>query len=187
MNNLIDVSKYKFVIEPRYYFYGWSRSNAVLGRKTVVEQLAKARSYLPKGYNFKIWDMYRPRSVQIQMLNSFARRIKQQHPKWSKKRIWETVYKFGAKPVLLVTRMDTHRHGGAVDLTIVDEHSDELYMGTDHDDLTKKAETKYFERLTPVNALQKEAKKNRRLLVKSLSKAGFNNYSAEWWHWSSNL
>ncbi|MGE5297903.1 MAG: M15 family metallopeptidase [Acidobacteriaceae bacterium] len=179
-----DASKYGFLIEPRYYYFGWSNSPKVLGRPAVLEALVKARALLPKGYNFKIWDLMRPRPVQQAMLYSFCRRIKRSHPDWSQKQIWTEVYKFGARPLKTVIRPDCHRNGGAVDLTIVDRKGEELYMGTDHDDLTDKAATDFFENKFKLKPSQLEARNNRRLLKRALEKNGFSNYSREWWHWS---
>ena len=91
---------------------------------------------------------------------------------------------FGAKPLRKVTRLDTHRNGGSFDLTIIDRSGEELYMGTDHDDLTEKAATDYFESKKKLSPREREAKKNRRLLKHVLNKIGLLNYRREWWHWS---
>jgi D-alanyl-D-alanine dipeptidase len=179
-----NAAKYRFILEPRYFYFGWSKTPVIRGRPSVLSALVKARRLLPKGYNFKLWDLQRPLSVQLAMMASFARRFRSQHPNLSQKELYALVRKFAAKPAKIVTRPDTHRNGGAVDLTIVDPAGDELYMGTDHDDLTQKAATDYFEKLKHPDALAREAKKNRRLLSKVMLAAGFENYAREWWHWS---
>ena len=180
----VNAAKYRFVLEPRYYFFGWTKTPLIIGSQSVLKALVKARKHLPKGHKFKIWDLQRPRAVQIAMLKSFERRLKLLHPRASKKKIMQLVYNFGAKPLKKITRLDGHRNGGAIDLTIVDRHGDELYMGTDHDDLTKKAATNFFEKIKNPSNLEREAKHNRRLLILAMSKAGFKNYAPEWWHWS---
>jgi len=106
------------------------------------------------------------------------------HPKLSQGKLEKLVFKFSGGLVKSVKRLDTHRKGGSFDLTIVDKKGNELYMGTDHDDLTKKAAIDYFEKKPKLNLLGKQAKKNRRLLKRVMEKAGFVNYAAEWWHWS---
>jgi D-alanyl-D-alanine dipeptidase len=179
-----NAAKFKFVLEPRYFYFGWSKTPVIQGRPAVLKALVKARSFLPKGYNFKLWDLQRPLSVQLAMMASFTRRFRSQNPKMSKKEIYEMVRKFAAKPAKVVVRPDTHRNGGAVDLTIIDKNGEELYMGTDHDDLTGKAATDYFEKMKNPSAAAREAKKNRRLLRKVMLAAGFENYAPEWWHWS---
>lgn len=180
----VELSKYGFVIEPRYYYFGWSKSGKILGRSSAVKALLKARALLPKGYNFKIWDMRRPRSVQLAMIQSFVRRFKVEHPNLSSTQRLKLVYNFAAKPLLKVTRPDTHRNGGAVDLTIVNKFGQELPMGTDHDSLTLQASTNYYDKLSKLSEIEKIYRQNRKLLVKVMLKAGFENYNPEWWHWS---
>jgi zinc D-Ala-D-Ala dipeptidase len=182
--NFINLTKYKFIFEPRYYYFGWSKSPKILLRKSVAILLVKAKKLLPPGYNFKIWDGQRPRVVQLKMIDSFRRRFHNQYPKLSPKKIEELVYQFAAKPLIKVKRLDTHRNGGSVDLTIINAKDEELFMGTDHDDLTEKAATDYYENKKTLNAVEKLAKKNRRFLKRIMLKTGFINYSAEWWHWS---
>ena len=182
--NFVDLSDHKFIVEPRYYYYGWSASPKVLGRSSAVKALVHARNLLPKGWNFKIWDMQRPRAVQLAMISSFQRRFKVEFPKLCAKDRTDLVFKFAAKPSARVTRVDTHRNGGAVDLTIVDNFEEELYMGTDHDNLSDKAALNYYEKIKRPNSVEKLARDNRRLLSMVLAKAGFENYAPEWWHWS---
>jgi D-alanyl-D-alanine dipeptidase len=172
------------VIEPRYYFYGWAKSGRILGQKKLAEALGRARRFLPAGYNFKIWDCQRPRAVQLKMIENIRRRLCARYPKKSKSEIERLVFTFAARPKWRVTRPDCHRNGGAVDLTIVDKNGLELYMGTAHDDLTARAALDYFEKERAATVLAREARKNRRLLKKVLTRVGFENYAPEWWHWS---
>jgi zinc D-Ala-D-Ala dipeptidase len=179
-----SAAKYKFVIEPRYYYFGWSKSPQIIGQPRLLKALARARTFLPKGYNFKIWDLQRPRFVQIAMLKSFERRLRAAHPNLPPEQIKKMAMKFGAKPLLRVTRPDTHRNGGAIDLTITDLWGQELYMGTDHDDLTERAATDYFSKLKKPGPIDRIAATNRKLLVDVLTRVGFENLAHEWWHWS---
>ncbi|MEK9159006.1 MAG: M15 family metallopeptidase [Patescibacteria group bacterium] len=189
----VDLAKYKFVMEPRYYFYGWSKSKKITGQEKLAKALARARKFLPAGYNFKIWDCQRSRAVQLKMIENIRRRFCAAYPRKSKKEIEKLVFTFAAKPKLRVTRPDCHRHGGAIHLTIVDKHGQELYMGTDFDDLTARAALDYFEKKAvsvldracpPKPWRRREAQKNRRLLKKVLTQVGFENFAPEWWHWS---
>ncbi len=180
---LVDLAKDGYVMEPRYYFFGWSKSPTILGHALLAASLRKARKFLPPGHDFKIWDCQRPRSVQIKMTNSFRKRIRFLHPDWSAKRLTEFLYTMAARPYWKTERLDVHRTGGAIDLTIVDADGKELYMGTDHDDMTETAALDYYEtkkKLSPSDAM---AKKNRRLLKRVMLKAGFTIYPPEWWHW----
>lgn len=178
-----NLKKYRFVLEPRYYFFGWKSSSEIVARASAIAALLRARKLLPKGYNFKIWDAQRDRRVQILMAKSFVKRLKLADPKNYKK----LLLKFAGSntnPPQKITRLDTHRNGGAFDCTIVDKNGTELWMGTDHDDLTERAALAYYENKKKLTALEAEAKKNRRLLARAMTKAGFSAYAPEWWHWS---
>lgn len=180
----IDLSKHQFVIDPRYYLFGWATSSKIMAQQELAEALKRAKDLLPPGYNFKIWDCKRLRTVQLKMLDSFRRRIKQLYPQLPAEEREKLLFTFGAKPAKVVVEPDTHRHGGAIDLTVINEQGIELNMGTDHDDLTEKALTNHFEKLKKLSPEEREIRGNRRLLIEVLTKAGFDNYYPEWWHWS---
>jgi D-alanyl-D-alanine dipeptidase len=180
----VDLGAHGFVIEPRYWFWGWTRSGRVVGRPSVAQALVRARSYLPRGWNFKIWDCQRPRFVQVLMIESFRKRFRALHPEWTRSRVVKTVYGFAARPTPTVKRLDAHRNGGAIDLTLVDARGQELYMGTDHDDLTEVAALDYYETKKKLMPRELEARDNRRRLKKAMLRAGFEGLVAEWWHWS---
>jgi zinc D-Ala-D-Ala dipeptidase len=69
-----------------------------------------------------------------------------------------------------------HCRGIAVDLTLVDKNGKELEMGTDFDDFTELA-------FHSCKKLSGEAKKNRELLLKIMTKAGWDFFDNEWWHY----
>lgn len=183
-DKMIDLQKYGFLVEPRYYFYGWSKSPKVVARPSLVKALVQARKLLPAGYNFKIWDAYRSYAVQAHIIDSFRRRLKLLYPRESPAAREKILFTFSARLVRTVSRLNSHRTGGAFDLTIVDASGEELYMGTDLDELTPRAATNYFELKKKLTALDKIAKRNRRLLIHTMTQSGFHNEAAEWWHWS---
>ncbi|HEV8601166.1 MAG TPA: M15 family metallopeptidase [Patescibacteria group bacterium] len=180
----VDVSKYGFIVEPRYYFFGWTNSPVIIGRPSAVKALVKARKFLPKGYNFKIWDMQRSLKAQLLMIKSFRKRLKLLYPKLKGTEFDKLLFTFAAKPLKKVTRLGTHRLGGAVDLTIIDQSGEELFMGSDHDDLTTKARLDYYEAKQRLSSLEQMALRNRRMLKSVMTKAGFSAYLPEWWHWN---
>jgi zinc D-Ala-D-Ala dipeptidase len=181
----VNVSEYGFTVEPRYYFYGWSRSPMIVGREPAVRALLVARSRLPVGFNFKIWDMKRSLKTQALMRASFRRRLRLANPDLPGTELEALVTRFGAKySSPRRAKRDTHIRGGAVDLTILDDQGSELYMGTDHDDLSAKAALDYYEATSPRSALDRAAQMNRRMLKRSMLAAGFSPYRFEWWHWS---
>lgn len=182
---LVALDKLGFVIEPRYWFWGWSDSATVVGRASLAKMLVVARRALPRGYNFKIWDCQRPLKVQLRMIASFRKRLAAAHPELRGAAFEKLVFTFASRPKRVITRMDHHRHGGAIDLTIVDASGRELWMGTDHDDLSPVAALEYYEKHSPRRAMDREAQKNRRLLMKAMRSAGFGSYAPEWWHWDT--
>ncbi|MFA6422154.1 MAG: M15 family metallopeptidase [Candidatus Buchananbacteria bacterium] len=184
----VDLFKYGFIIEPRYFFYSWSNSSKIFGRKSAVEKLVEAKKLLPKGYNFKIWDCLRERKTNILMQQSFKKRLKLLYPNLSNaNRLKLLVWFCGSVPTpLRVVGLGTHRNGGSFDLTIINKKGEELYMGTGFDDLTEKAALDFFENKSIRTLLEDEAFKNRKLLKKVMNKVGFINYAPEWWHWSYN-
>ena len=183
--NLVDLSPYGFVLEPRYWFFGWSRTPKLRLRRAVAEQLAQARTSLPKGFNFKVWDGTRTYATQVLMIASFRKRLACANPHRSEAAREKLVWRYAARPKRKVTRPDAHRTGGAVDLTIVDRHERELDMGTDHDALLRESALDFYERKRRLSPRERTIRSNRRLLKKAMKSAGFLSYAPEWWHFSS--
>ena len=130
-------------------------TNKVYLRKAVAEKLSEANSYLKENYNLsiKIFDGYRPLSVQKQM--------------------WE-IYpddRYVANPI----KGSRHNRGAAVDITLIDSDGNELEMGTPYDDFTNKAHYAY-------QNLPKQVLENRKLLREVMDKFGFDPITSEWWH-----
>ncbi len=182
----VDAKTHGFVVEPRYYFYGWTDSSTILMRRSTAHALKRAKKFLPKGYNFKIWDCKRTYNTQAQMLKSFRRRLKLMHSRANPAFIRKEVYRYGGRLYKRVIRLDTHRMGGALDFTILDRYGNELDMGTDHDNLDRKSCLDYYEYKKRLTVREKKIRANRRLLKRVMIQAGFVPYPEEWWHWSYN-
>jgi D-alanyl-D-alanine dipeptidase len=107
-----------------------------------------------KGLGLKIFDGYRPLSVQEMM--------------------WEILpdSRYVADP----KNGSRHNRGAAVDVSLVDSNGVELQMPTDFDDFTEKAAHDY-------NDLPEEVIKNRDLLKSIMEKYGFIHLKSEWWHY----
>jgi zinc D-Ala-D-Ala dipeptidase len=126
-------------------------------RYSIALALIKANEQLlKKGYRLKLYDCYRPLSVQ--------------------KKMWEIKpdKNYVANPY---TSGSQHNRGVAVDLTIVDSTGKELDMGTPFD---------YFGIESHYNHqnLKDEVKANRLLLRNTMEHAGFKGIKTEWWHFS---
>ena len=185
--SLVDLAPYGFVLEPRYWFAGWSRTPRIRLRLEVAGQLARARAGLPRGWNFKVWDGYRTYTTQVRMIESFRRRLVCANPGLDAAARERLVWRYAAKPKRVVTRPDTHRTGGAVDLTLVDAEDRELDMGTDHDGLVPEAALAFYERKPRLTLRERRIRDHRRTLARAMAGAGFRRYAPEWWHWSSVL
>lgn len=162
--DLVDVSKLDstIIIDLKYAtadnFMGDTlySANICLLRKDVAKRLIEVQKELRKmGLGLKIWDGYRPYSVQ--------------------KKMWEKVH--DARYVADPAKGSNHNRGAAVDVTLVDKNGNELEMPTGFDDFSKKAGSNY-PNVSP------EAKKNRELLKKVMMKHGFRPITSEWWHFN---
>ena len=123
-------------------------------RQVTAERLVRVQRALQKrGLGLKIWDGYRPHSVQFKM--------------------WELVPNpdFVGNPY----KGSRHNRGAAVDVTLVDSLGNELEMPTPFDDFTDKARRRY--KKLPPHIL-----KNRQILEDAMKAQGFIPLTSEWWH-----
>lgn len=124
-------------------------------RRAVAEKLRAAQQeFNQAGFGLKIYDAYRPISVQ--------------------KKMWAIFPQEGyvANPA----KGSRHNRGAAVDVTLVDlETKSELLMPSGYDEFSEKAHRNYK------NAPE-EAIRNRELLERVMIKHGFTGLPTEWWH-----
>lgn len=116
------------------------------------------------GLSLKIFDGYRPLSVQQLM--------------------WDTIQdeRYVSNPAKNKGR---HTRGTAVDVTLVDKTGKDLEMPSEFDDFTEKAHSDFQQ-------ISSRARKNRKLLKTVMEKYGFQQLSTEWWHfdfsgWNDDL
>ncbi len=124
-------------------------------REEVAEKMVLAnKEFREMGYRIKVFDCYRPQSVQY--------------------KLWQEVPnpQYVANP----DKGSVHNRGGAVDLTLIDKNGKELPMGTGYDFFGEQAHQDYFQ--LPENILE-----NRKLLKETLHKFGFTPIRTEWWHY----
>ncbi len=107
-----------------------------------------------QGLALKIYDGYRPLSVQQKM--------------------WDLIRdeRYVSNPA---KNRGRHTRGTAVDVTLVDRLGRELPMPSDFDDFSEKAHRDY-------EGATAEEKANRELLGSVMSRHGFIPYPYEWWH-----
>ncbi len=123
-------------------------------RKEVAEKLSRVQKGLTaRGLGLKIFDGYRPLSVQ--------------------KKMWAImpVEGYVADPA----KGSNHNRGAAVDLTLVDSSGRALPMPSAYDEFSERSNRNY-------RGASKEALENRRILQEEMEKEGFAGLSTEWWH-----
>ena len=123
-------------------------------RRETAERLARVQAALEaKGLGLKIFDGYRPLSVQKKL--------------WAK----YPVEGFVANPA----KGSNHNRGAAVDVTLVDAAGRELPMPSSYDEFSDRAHRDY-------KGGPPEALANRELLREAMEREGFKGLATEWWH-----
>ena len=131
-------------------------------RRAVARRLAAVQRDLRRsGLGLKVWDCYRPFSVQ--------------------KKLWAVVpdERYIARPVErdgAPVEGSKHNRGAAVDLTLVDARGRELEMPTGYDDFSASAHHDYA-------GGSAAARANRARLRKAMTARGFEPIAEEWWHY----
>lgn len=180
---LVDLATFNFVLEPAYYNQGLSNTAKMFLRSGVADKLSRVQDSLGS-YRLKIWDAWRPRSVQRNIYQSFWNDLARQHPEWDEAQLKKAVGTFCTTPDN-PQRIPPHATGGAVDLTLVDRHGKELHMGTKFDYLGPEAASMYFEE----GERDKKIRDNRRLLREAMASEDFRHDDDEWWdfNWGSQI
>lgn len=121
----------------------------------VAHKLAEAQyELLCNGYSLKVFDGYRPLSIQ--------------------KKMWDIVpdERYVADP----RKGSRHNRGAAVDVTLIyADTGTELDMGTPFDDFSAKSHADYSD-------LPAEIVRNRKLLSLTMQRFDFLPFPTEWWH-----
>ncbi len=126
-------------------------------RAEVAQQLSNVQWDLEhQGLGLKVYDCYRPLSIQKQM--------------------WKVVpdNRYVANPA----QGSRHNRGSAVDITLVDRSGRELLMPTRFDDFSEQAHIDY-------QGISLQAKENRQRLEVAMKKQGFIPLETEWWHFDA--
>jgi D-alanyl-D-alanine dipeptidase len=133
-------------------------AECLLRFKTVQALIAANNDFKKKGFKIKLYDCYRPLSIQ--------------------KKMWEIVSnpEYVADP----KKGSIHNRGGAVDISLVDSSGKEVDMGTPFDFFGIQAGHNYTK-------LSNEVKSNRKYLKKVMIKNGFNSFDSEWWHYNLKI
>lgn len=131
----------------------YPEARCLLRRETAAKLARVQNGLAEKGLSLKLFDGYRPLSVQ--------------------KKLWEKypVEGFVANPA----KGSNHNRGAAVDLTLTDQEGNELPMPSAYDEFSERAHRDYA-------GGTDEERKNRGLLEEAMQKEGFIGLRSEWWH-----
>lgn len=172
---------------PPYYARAEGSIDALYLRKSVGARLNMVNDRLKAvGLKLYLFDAWRPRAVQAYFHDVWMpAEVRRRHPDWDDARVLAEVQRYWAAPSESAARPAPHATGGAVDLTIVWEEGEPLFMGSLFDDATVVSATDHFESGVDLDSFsQIEARANRRLLYWLMREAGFGNHPDEWWHYS---
>lgn len=126
-------------------------------RRAVALRLARVQDALAReGYGLKVFDCYRPLSVQ--------------------RRFWALVPdpRYVADP----RKGSRHNRGAAVDLTLVRASGEDVPMPTDFDDFSPRSHRNHRDLAPDVRA-------NRDRLERAMVREGFIPMPTEWWHFDA--
>jgi D-alanyl-D-alanine dipeptidase len=133
------------------------RSTRCYLRRAVAANLSAVQEALEKhGLGLKVWDGYRPLSVQ--------------------KKFWALVP--DARYVASPEKGSRHNRGAAVDVTLVDRDGHELEMPTKFDDFSERASAS-------ASGHTPQALANRAVLQEVMTAHGFQIFPSEWWHFDA--
>lgn len=125
--------------------------------KTVKALLEANQSFLTKGFRIKLYDCYRPKSIQKKMFQLVPDANFVANPK----------------------KGSIHNRGGAVDISLVDSLRVEVNMGTKFDFFGEEASHNY-------QNLSQEILANRKFLKEIMQQHNFKSFDSEWWHYNLN-
>lgn len=148
-----------------------------LVRAAILERLRTAARALPGGIRLCLEEGYRPVEVQRAIFDDYCRELSARLGLDDANRIAEEATKYVARP----DGVPPHSTGAAVDVTLLADNGRELDMGSTSDDTPLHNGNRNF---THSRLVTGAARRHRAMLANVMTRAGFENYPAEWWHWS---
>ena len=144
--------------------------------KEVYNKLLEASSYLPRGYSFKIWDAYRPFSLQEELYDKYFKKIEsifnlESYSNLEKQKFINHFVAFPDK-----NYPPAHTTGSAIDITLIKDGKD-VDMGCSFDEFSVRSYTNYYKDKNST------IHNNRMILYNCMIKAGFTNIETEFWHY----
>lgn len=185
--SLRNLNPLRFVIISEYY------RNRIPGaveecyvREGLARLLSKAAKEMPAGWQFVIYDGWRPIKVQQSLYNSYYKMLVLKYPDKQPSELRALASKYVSLPSDDPDKPSPHNTGGAIDLGIRNEREHDLDMGSRFDDFGTRSRTDYFELEAQKGVAAPEDRmclENRRILYSLMIDVGFTNYPEEWWHY----
>ncbi len=144
-------------------------------RARLVGMLEHGARLLPEGWQLLVTTAYRPREEQRKAYEILLAKLKAEHPQWPPSVLKRQLNRFLAPVEGKVPA--PHCTGGAVDVRPLGPDGQEL-------DMISPSQTELAVSRTDSPKLSPAARRNREMLWKAMTAAGFTNYRGEWWHWS---
>ena len=171
------------IVDMQYPKLGMENAiNKCLMRKEVLDLLIEAKKKLPKELTFKIWDAYRPLSLQTKLYYKYKDMIIDEFnlSELSEEKQNEVIKNYVSLPKSDSEIPPLHTTGGALDLTLTNSITGEdLDMGIGFDAFSDLTNTAAFE----TNGMDENIRKNRRILYNAMTSVGFTNLPSEVWHY----
>lgn len=152
-------------------------------RRSVAERLLRVQQSLPAGIRVRLYEGYRSLQVQQMLFAEHRTRITAARPDIAE----EDLHRETGRLVSPVVNRDgsrnipPHATGGAVDIELTDERGEVLDFGMCVADWPRVAAGVCATAAAGIGA---RARENRALLIAAMTREGFVNYPAEWWHFS---
>jgi D-alanyl-D-alanine dipeptidase len=161
-------------------------------REGIFTRLNKAQSQLTllhPGFKLQLYDAYRPLAVQKFMVNhefdKLCRRLSiaaDTIDKQTRQSLMDQVLTVWAQPDTNPLCPPPHSTGAAVDLSIIDKQGKLLNMGSAIDAIGAVSLPNHFAQAK--QRPQSDYHRNRELLNRVMTSAGFRRLAHEWWHFS---
>jgi D-alanyl-D-alanine dipeptidase len=182
------VNYYAHKRNPPYWRVAPGSVDALYARHGICERLQAVNKGLAEaGLRLHVFDAWRPRAVQAYFYETWLpAELRRRRPDLHGAALAAEVERYWARPTDDPASPAPHATGSAIDLTIVWQSGETLFMGSLFDDASAISNTDYFETIEHADwsFSAEEARANRRILYWVMTEAGFANQPDEWWHYS---
>ena len=153
---------------------GYRSNKAIISTEAAMALIQVQNDLDQMNLSLKIFDAYRPQMS----VNYFINWSNDPLDTINKSIYYPKIKKSELFPLGYIAERSGHSRGSTVDLTIVDNTTfKELDMGTPYDFFGPESATNFI-------GITDKQKSNRLLLLETMTRNGFKNYSKEWWHYT---